>query len=321
MEAIAKYFNYYTISVSFSMVERTRGKFDFTVADRIVEFAIKQHGKVKGHSLVLVGAIPDWVEQGNFSADTLKEILKTHVQTIVKHFKDKYPGAVDSWQVVNESVCNGNIPVDCPKGIKNVVWTNIHKAGSTDERDYIALAFEWAHQADPEAKLYLNEDGNEYDVHPKKQRIFDLLTWLVTNNVPIDGVGMEAHLRLYYSPKITVAGLLATIKSYAALGLETQITETDVLLSRGYEPNSLPTKPIPVIKPVAADYQEQANLYATLLNACIKSKNCTAFTTGATYDGASWTKNYWPENSYYDQILDTAVKPKQAYYTMLAAAN
>jgi endo-1,4-beta-xylanase len=320
MQSLSQYFNYYSMSVSFSMVERSRGNFDFTVPDAICDFAKANNAKVKGHSLILVGAIPDWLKNGNFSSDELSAILKTHIQTIVTHFKDKYPDVVTDWQVVNEAVCNGGANLDataCPQGIKNVVWTNIHKPGSNDPRDYISLAFEWAHEANPNAKLYLNEDGNEWDVHPKKQRIYDLVSYLVKNHVPINGVGMEGHVRTYFKDKITLNGLVQTFNSYADLGLESQITETDVLLSTGAEPNTSPTRPIAINSPGLNDFKTQADLYSMLLEACIKAKNCTAFTLGASYDPASWTQNYWKGREFYSQLLDNQVKPKIAYQSML----
>jgi endo-1,4-beta-xylanase len=307
------------MSVSFAMVERQNGVFDFSIPDKIVEFAIAHNAKVKGHSLVFASAIPDWVTKGNFTPDQLSEILKTHVQTIARHFKEKYPGTVIAWQVVNEVTCNGGAfvsPDACPEGIKNIIWTNVHKPNSSDPRDYIELAFNWAHEADPDAKLYLNEDGIEWDSHPKKDRVYSLVKYLKSVNAPIDGIGFEGHVRLFQKDKITTRGLLETMNRYAALGLESQITEIDVMMCSGVQPNTSPTVPIPIDNPTPGDYMDQAKVYRTFLDACILSKKCTAFTVGATYDPAAWTANYW-KGSFRPHLFDDSMKPKIAYRYMV----
>ncbi len=324
LSEMSKYFNYYTMNVSFAVVEKKRGVFDFSIADQVVDFAIAHHAKVRGHSLVYGGLIPSWVTNGNFSNDTLRQILKTHIQTIVKHFKDKYPGQVVAWQVSNEVVCNINQEdkEKCDQGIKQNIWTNIHKPNSNDSRDYLEMAFNWTHEIDPKAHLYLNENNIEMAKNQveKVNRVYDLVKYLKSQGTPINGVGFQCHLRLYNKSKYNTAGLIANMNRFADLGLETQITEADVLLAHSSLPGEKQTVPQAITSPTEDDYVGQAQLYSMMFNACLSSKNCTAFILGETADSGSWTYNHW-KYSFRPHLFDENLKPKLAFIYLLRDAQ
>lgn len=323
LDEISNYFNIYTMNVSMNVVQRTQGVFDFTVPDKVVEFARAHNAKVRGHALVFAAVFPPWLQNAHYTPDQLEAILKTHVQTVVRHFATKYPGTVVIWHVVNEATCNGgNISAlfnrgSCPEGIKKNIWTDIHKPGSSSARDYIELAFKWAHEADPSAKLFLNENNIEMDGQdPKIDRVYDLVKDLKSRGVQLDGIGIQCHARLYQYDKYSVQKLSETMNMFADLGLETQITEADVLMASGVQPNTSPTVPIPIINPTPQDYIKQANMYQVFLKACLVSKKCTGFVVGAPYDSGTWTTNYWKQ-PFHAHFLDDSLRPKAAYRIML----
>lgn len=324
LDEISRYFNFYTISVTFKTTENQRGVFTFQAADKMVEFALAHHSKIKGHVLAWGDALPDWVTQGNYSPDELKSILQNHVQTIVKHFKDKYPGAVTEWNVVNEPVCNDaafNNQTDCyPEGVKKFVWSAIHKPGSTDPTDYIQYAFEWAHAIDPSAKLFLNENNIETSGNPPKLgRLYNLVKSLKQKGVPINGIGFESHIRLFDLNKFNAQTLTKTMNMFADLGLETQISEFDAVMASGLT-NTRPAGLIPITNPTATDFKNQAKLYRIFLTACLHAKNCTGFTTWGVWDNTSWTSTYW-KGSFYPHLLDANFKPKLSFKSLMDEAK
>ncbi|AYL97114.1 endo-1,4-beta-xylanase [Mucilaginibacter celer] len=322
LSVISKYFNFYTISVSYRTTEVKQGVFNFDASDKSVEFAMADGAKVKGHALVMGDPLPDWLVKGNFTPDQLKDILKNHIQTIVKHFRDKYPGRVTIWNVVNEPTCNGGLRTDpnicLDHGVEKNIWTSIHKPGSDDPTDYIQLAFQWAHEADPSAKLYLNEAGIEMTSHPKSERAFQLVKYLKQKGTPIDGVGMQAHVRLYDKDKYTTSSLIGIMNRIADLGMETQITEFDVIMAKGAQRvnNFTPATQLAIASPQKADFMQQAEVYHTFLYAALHARNCTGFTTWGAWDASSWTAGHWKE-PFYPHILDDNMKPKLSLKAMV----
>ncbi|MEO6454884.1 MAG: endo-1,4-beta-xylanase, partial [Ginsengibacter sp.] len=317
---VSRYFNFYTLPITWKLSEpKQRGAFDFAFGDQVVEFAIAHNTKVKGHVLVLGGAsLPEWLLKDDYSPEELKDILKNHIQTIINHFKDKYPNTVTAWHVVNEPLCEGGMVLDSKKcldhGIEKNIWTNIHKPGSTDPTDYIQLAFQWAHEADPNAKLYINENNVETLYHPKTKRFYELVKYLKQTGTPIHGIGLQAHIRLYDKERYSSKDLTSIMDRFADMGLETQITEFDVVLASGNQRiNSFtPTKQIPLIAPKNSDFLVQAELYSMFMDACLKAKNCTGFTTWGPWDPSSWTNNHW-KGSFYPHLLDDNLNPKLAF--------
>jgi endo-1,4-beta-xylanase len=324
---ISKYFNFYTIAATYKVTEsQKRGVFTFDAGDKGVEFAIANNAQIKGHVLIANDPLPDWLVKGNFSPDELKDILKTHVQTIVKHYKDKYPGKVSIWNVINEPTCNGGVRTDPDKcldhGVEKSIWTDIHKPGSTDPTDYIQLAFQWAHEADPNAKLYLNEAGIEQETHPKTERTYQLVKYLKQKGTPINGIGIQAHIRLYDKDKYSTKGLINIMNRFADLGLEVQISEFDVIMAKGAirVDNATPTTQLAIAVPQQSDFASQAALYKMFFDACLHAKNCTGFTTWGAWDSTSWASARW-KGSFYPHLLDGNLKPKLALKYMIDDAK
>lgn len=191
--------------------------FDFGGADRLFAFATARSMAFRGHTLVWHGSEPAWLSSSIVSAQTARAKLLRQVIEPCVHFR----GRVDSWDVVNEpiSLADGQ-----PGGLRRSTWQRW--LGS----DYIALAFTAARQADPKALLVLNEHSIEFDRRDhedKRNAVLALLQSLRSADVPIDALGIQAHLggTDHFNP-----GLFERfLNRISALGLKILITEMDVI--------------------------------------------------------------------------------------------
>jgi endo-1,4-beta-xylanase len=89
--------------------------FDFTEADRLVDFAIDHHMKVRGHTLVWHRQNPRWLTDGNYSSEQVRSILERHIRTLVGHYR----GKVFAWDVVNEAWDEQPVPT-----LRDTIWYN-----------------------------------------------------------------------------------------------------------------------------------------------------------------------------------------------------
>src|SRR5690606_37337353 len=165
----------------------------------IVEFAKENDMELRFHTLVWHNEIPDWFfedeegkpmieetdpEKCELNKKLLLERLETHVYTVVDRYKDD----IKSWDVVNEVV-----EPDDPDGMRNSLWYQL--TGT----EYIETAFRAARKAGGEdIKLYINDYVTEDPV--KRDRLYELVKELLDKGVPIDGVGHQTHIDIYWPP-------------------------------------------------------------------------------------------------------------------------
>lgn len=198
--------------MKFERLHPEPNRYTFEQADELVAFAKKHGMKMRGHTLVWHNQTTDWLfedEAGNLvDKETLFARTKEHIHTVVGRYKD----AIYTWDVVNEVIADEGDQL-----LRQSKWTDI----TGDE--FIARAFHYAHEADPEAQLYYN-DYNESLPH-KREKIYTLLKSLLDQGVPVHGMGMQAHWNIY-GP--SVDDIRAAIERYASLGLRLQLTELDV---------------------------------------------------------------------------------------------
>jgi len=239
------------------MVHYAPDKYNFAQADQVVNFALSNGMTVRGHTLVWYMSIPDWLKNTKYTSEELKAVLKDHVQTMVKHYK----GKIKEWDVVNEAISEDG------SGLRDSIW--LQGIGP----EYIELAFQWAHEADPNAKLLYNDYYTE-DLSRKANTQYELLKTLKQKGVPIHGVGLQMHQKI--SNRISAADLVANIKRLSALGLSVNISEMDVDIQ---QPWSLS---------LAEKEQLQANVYRDVLQVCRAFKSCESFTLWGFTDLYSW---------------------------------
>lgn len=195
--------------MKFSRLHPDQNTYNWNAADYIISFAQLNNKRVHGHTLIWHNSLPAWVT--NFVGDSIawETLMRTHIQTVVAHFK----GKVASWDVVNEAFNDDGT-------LRNSIWRQ--KLGD----DYIARCFLYAAATDPDALLFYNDYGHEYSV-AKRTAINNLLVGLKNRGIPIHGTGMQFHTR--YTQ--TDANISAAIASAAATGLKVHISELDVALN------------------------------------------------------------------------------------------
>lgn len=208
---VAKEFNSITAenAMKFATVHPSRDVYNFADADYLIDFAKTNGKRMHGHTLNWYKSLPDWVTNFQGTTADWENLLKTHIQTVVGHFK----GKVVSWDVVNEAI-------DEDGTMRNSIW--LQKLGA----DYIGRAFQYAHEADPDALLFYNDYGHEY-APTKRTAILNLVTGLKNKGIPIDGIGLQMHTRLTQSD----ANLASAINLAAATGLKIHISELDIALN------------------------------------------------------------------------------------------
>lgn len=191
--------------------------FDFAPADRIMAFAQRNRLAVHGHALIWHEANPAWLAH-ELRPVAAEEILQEHIDGVV----GRYAGRIASWDVVNEPVERNDRR---PDGLRRSPWLE------TLGPDYIPMAFEAAHQADPDAVLLLSDYGLEYDderwMVEKRGTMLTLLAGLKRRGVPIHGLGIQGHLLGDRRPAFG-REFRAFLGEVARLGLEIHITELDV---------------------------------------------------------------------------------------------
>lgn len=261
--------------------ERTR--YDFAAADRIVEFA-RAHGQaVRGHTLVWHQQNPAWLVDGSFTRDELVGILRDHIHTVV----GRYRGEVAHWDVVNEAV-------DDQGRMRDNLW--LRGIGP----EYVELAFRFAHEADPSARLFYNDYLIER-AGPKADAVDRLVTGLLERGVPIEGVGFQMHV---FTPGLmpSAGDLAAQFRRYADRGLDVAVTELDVALL-------LPSSPQALV--------DQAAAYGRAASACLSVARCKTFVMWGYTDGDSWIPTTFP--GFGDALVfDADLRPKPAYESLCA---
>ena len=265
--------------------------YDFAAADALVAFARQHHMAVRGHNLLTGGTnTASWVLNGTFSRAQLTTIVRDHITTEVSHFR----GQVVQWDVVNEAL-------DPTGQLEANVWQR--GIGS----DYIDKAFTWAHAADPHALLFYNEDDVACDVcsarfpvaleQHRDEAIYRLVAGMRHRGVPIDGVGLQMHL--WSSPPDT-SYLEGFFRRLRDLGLQVAVTEMDVRL-----PDSVASQ----------DLGLQADVYSSVLRACLASSNCRTFVVWGFSDATSWIPSFIPGFGTGD-LYDANYQPKPAFYAL-----
>lgn len=208
---VIKEFNSITAenAMKFESVHPAKDTYTWSDADYLVDFALANGKRVHGHTLNWYKSIPDWVNNFQGTTADWENLLKTHIQTVVGHFK----GKVSSWDVVNEAINDDGT-------LRPSIW--LQKLGA----DYIGRAFQYAHEADPAALLFYNDYGHEFSP-TKRTAILSLVMGLKNRGIPIDGIGIQMHTRVTQSD----ASLSAAISTAAATGLKIHISEIDISLN------------------------------------------------------------------------------------------
>ena len=304
LEIAKKHFNSITPDNAFKWGRLVDHKdlvsYDFSDADALVDLAVKNDLRVRGHVLVW-GRAADFFKSPDLQS-ILKDVpeedipgkLEFYIKNNIETLLNRYRGKIAQWDCVNEplEVFGGDFDT-------NIYYEYLGK-------DYIANAFRWAHEVDPEVELYLNEQFDQYDSE-KADSFLKYVEELVEDGVPIHGVGIQAHA-MFTVPKIEP--FRKFLKAISDLGLKIEITELDARL-RLFGGHDDP-------------YQAQGDFYEAFVAACLENPLCSGLTIWGISDRHSWYdgigvfKLHRPNAS---NLFDEMLAPKPAYQGVVNALS
>jgi endo-1,4-beta-xylanase len=291
------------------------GGYNFDPADRYVTFGEKYKMFIVGHNLVWHSQTPGWVfkdDQGApLTREALIERMHDHIRTVV----GRYKGRIGGWDVLNEALNEDGT-------LRKSPWLNI--IGD----DYIAKAFQFAHEADPAAELYYNDYSLENEA--KRNGAVELVKKLKAQGIAITAVGLQGHDKLDWP---TARQEADTIEAFAALGVKVCITELDVdVLPHNAPGNSADISATSAGGSGANPYtaglpdaiqQALAHRYAELFEIFVKYRAAIDRVTfwGVT-DGGSWLNNFPIRGrTNYPLLFDREGKAKAAFDAVMGTAR
>ncbi|WP_182873775.1 endo-1,4-beta-xylanase [Microbispora sp. H10670] len=261
--------------------EPSKGSFNFGSGDQIVSFAQSHGMRVRGHNLVWHAQLPAWV--GSLPLNQVQGVMENHITTEATHYK----GKVYAWDVINE-------PYNEDGTLRQDVFYRAMGSG------YIAAALRAAHAADPNAKLYIN-DYNIEGINAKSNGLYSLAQSLLSQGVPLHGIGLESHFIVGQVP----SSLQANMERFAALGLDVAITELDDRIQMPADSSEL---------------QQQGTDYGRVVNACLAVPRCVGVSQWGVDDGHTWIPGTFPGYGA-PMMWDSGYQPKPAYQAALSALN
>lgn len=302
---VLKNFNSLTAENDMKMgpIHPEEGRYNWGPADEIVNFAHDNGLKMRGHTLCWHNQSPRWFFTDKDGKEVTKEVLfqrlKEHITTVVTRYK----GKIYAWDVVNEVIDDND-----EKYFRESKFFTI--AGE----EFVAKAFEYAHEADPDALLFYNDYNTE---NPgKRDRIYKMVKGLVEAKVPIHGVGLQGHWSIYDDP--TEEELRTSIQKFASLGLKVQVTELDISVYKS-ESGRRPLNPDENTEFTSEREQKQIDQYKMVFRVLRENKN---FITGVTFwnvsDKRSWLDNFPVRGrKNYPLLFDQNLQPKKAYWEVV----
>ena len=301
--------------LKWGLVHPAPDRYEFDAPDRYVAFGEKNHMFIVGHTLVWHNQTPRWVfEDGKGNPadrDTLLKRMRDHIQTVV----GRYKGRIKGWDVVNEAVNEDG-------SLRPSPWMKIIG------EDFIAKAFQFAHDADPGAELYYNDYSLENEA--KRKGAIELIRKLKAQGIPVAAVGLQGHDKMDWP---TLEQEDATITELAKLGVKVNITELDIDVlppatgNRGADISlnvELQAKLNPYSGGLPAPVEQAlARRYADLFGVFLKHRDVIDRVTfwGVT-DAESWLNN-WPVRgrTSYPLLFDRSGQPKPAFDAVIQAAS
>jgi endo-1,4-beta-xylanase len=288
---MAREFNAGVSIVFQGITQPERGRFNFDPMDEAMSFARQHQMKLMGHALVYRNMTsPQWLnfqkeDCGGWSAKELDQILKAHIQAVVRHGGDTYY----AWEVANEPT----------QQMRDSCWARI-----LGPEQYMVKAFQYAREANPKAMLILNDTFGHDGIDKERSEAFlALVTRLKAAGAPIDTVGTEMHWQM---PELH-PGYLDEFKGFLEgarkAGVKVHITEMD--LYQGATDSS-------------EVFAKQKEIYYNVVHTCLKDSNCIGFMTWGIADRYSFLRGDDLPNA--KQVLfDDDYGKKPAYYGVLQA--
>jgi endo-1,4-beta-xylanase len=292
-------------------IEQEPGQFDFSTADKYVDFA-QQHGiAMIGHTLCWHQATPAWFFKAADGTPLPREQglanLKRHIFGEVSHLRGKVRG----WDVVNEALYDGKPDPSA--------YLRDTPARRSIGDDFIIQAYKFAHEADPSAELYYNDYSIERPA--KRARALRLIADLKAAGCRIDAIGIQGHWGLKVDPQMVDDAITA----FHAAGVKVSITELDIdvlpgragtgdLAAQRNAPPTVAENPYAAGCPQSV-LDHEANVYASLFRVFVKhTGDLERVTFWGYYDGSTWLNNYPIHGrTNYPFLWDRHLQPKPAF--------
>ncbi|MCK9861450.1 endo-1,4-beta-xylanase [Paenibacillus sp. ATY16] len=297
-QLVKKHFNSLTAGneLKWDATEPQEGQFNFTRSDKIVDFAVENGIAMRGHTLIWHSQTPSWVfydENGNLaSKELLFARMKRHIDAVV----GRYKGKIYAWDVVNEVLEPGDKK---PGGLRNSLWYKI--AGE----EFIEKAFEYAHEADPNAKLFINDYNT--NMPDKRQDLHDLIKRLKDKGIPVDGVGHQTHIGIEYPQ---VQELDDMIQAFTDLNIEQQITELDMSVYTN-DNDAYETFPLELQVKQAKRYKEIFDVFRK------HADQLTAVIFWGKDDLNTWLRTFPVDRNNWPLLFDERLQAKYAYWALV----
>lgn len=278
--------------MKFDATEPSQGNFNYGGSDAVMWVADRYKQAVRGHTLAWHSQVPTWVSQdgkknnNGFTKRQLLDILKNHIFNVVGNYK----GRICEWDVCNEVLDDDQSIVRTDPTaykLRPSIWATYIG------EEFIDSAFVWAHQADPQARLYINEYGAEFMGGTKTEAYYNLVKRLKASNIPIDGCGLQCHLT---TGELDTLKLEKNIRRYADIGMNCIITELDIALANPYAADALDI---------------QAKEYGAITRVFLRNDNCPSMLVWGISDNHSWRQNQ-------PLLYNSSLEPKPAYYNVHA---
>ena len=289
LRVLAEQFNILTPenATKFGPLSPAPGRYDWRIPDAMFDFAAKHGMQVRVHTGIWHHQTPAWLTEEAYSPEQIEQIACEHLSALGQRYGDR----MYCWDVVNEAIDDKP-----PHGLRDSIW----KRGAGD--DYVAKAFQWAHEAAPNVKLVYNEYGTT-EGGSKADAVYEKVTAFKLRGVPIHAVGFQTHLLGGESPDRDA--IVRNLQRFADLGLELHVTEMDVAIA-------------PYNGTMDEKLARQAEVYRLVLEACLAVKGFTVFQLWGFTDRYSWVPSFKKCDDA-ALIFDTQYRPKPAFFAMREA--
>jgi endo-1,4-beta-xylanase len=303
-ELIVKHFKSVTAENAMKMgpIHPTENEFFWKDADAIVEFAQANKMMIRGHTLCWHNQTPGWLFKDATGKDVSKEVLLKRLKDHITAVVSRYKGKIYAWDVVNEVIDDDDL-----KFFRDSPWYKI--CGE----EFVEKAFQYAHEADPNALLFYNDYNTESA--GKRDRIYKMIKGLLDKKVPIHGVGLQAHWSIF-SP--TEQELRQSIEKFSSLGLQVQFTELDISVYQSE--HSRRDRRADESDTFTPEMEaKQIEQYKMVFKVFREYKDKV---TGVTFwnvsDKSSWLDNFPVRGrKNYPLLFDQNFKPKKAYWEVV----